>query len=102
MRLVFVLFFQGHYSMKKGIAFIGLGIDNLISVKSDSKGKMDIQDLENKILQAQSEVILRTQNIGTVDIPCCQRMKSPWIYFHWCLVHVQNSTDVFDFLKYLI
>ncbi|XP_048733038.2 cysteine sulfinic acid decarboxylase-like [Ostrea edulis] len=46
---------KGHYSMKKGIAFIGLGIDNLISVKSDSKGKMDIQDLENKILQAQSE-----------------------------------------------
>jgi glutamate/tyrosine decarboxylase-like PLP-dependent enzyme len=43
--------------LKKGMAFLGLGIDNLISVKANSKGKMDVQDLENKILQAQSEVM---------------------------------------------
>lgn len=49
-------FCQGHYSIKKGMAFLGLGLDNLVNVKADSKGKMDVQDLEDKILQLQSEV----------------------------------------------
>lgn len=38
------------------MAFLGLGLDNLVNVKGDSKGKMDVQDLEDKILQLQSEV----------------------------------------------
>lgn len=42
--------------MKKGMAFLGIGLDNLVNVKADDKGKMDVQDLENKILQVQSEV----------------------------------------------
>nr|XP_022328984.1 cysteine sulfinic acid decarboxylase-like [Crassostrea virginica]XP_022334582.1 cysteine sulfinic acid decarboxylase-like isoform X1 [Crassostrea virginica] len=46
---------KGHYSMKKGMAFLGIGLDNLVNVKADDKGKMDVQDLENKILQVQSE-----------------------------------------------
>lgn len=46
---------KGHYSIKKGMAFLGLGLDNLVNVKADSKGKMDVQDLEEKILQLQSE-----------------------------------------------
>lgn len=50
------ILFQGHYSIKKGMAFLGLGLDNLVNVKADSKGKMDVQDLEEKILQLQSEV----------------------------------------------
>ena len=46
---------QGHYSLKKGVALLGIGIDNIYSVKADSKGKMDPVALENKILQLQSE-----------------------------------------------
>lgn len=38
------------------MAFLGLGLDNLVNVKADSTGKMDVQDLEDKILQLQSEV----------------------------------------------
>lgn len=54
--MVHEFFCQGHYSIKKGMAFLGLGLDNLVNVKADSKGKMDVQDLEDKILQLQSEV----------------------------------------------
>ena len=46
--------------MKKGMAFLGIGLDNLVNVKADDKGKMDVQDLENKILQVQSEVNIFT------------------------------------------
>ncbi|KAK3092362.1 hypothetical protein FSP39_001932 [Pinctada imbricata] len=46
---------KGHYSLKKGVALIGIGIDNLYSVKADSKGRMDPEDLEKMILKLQSE-----------------------------------------------
>lgn len=48
------------------MAFLGLGLDNLVNVKADSKGKMDVQDLEDKILQLQSEV---GYDIQTCSVP---------------------------------
>lgn len=48
------------------MAFLGLGLDNLVNVKADSKGKMDVQDLEDKILQLQSEV---RYDIQTCSVP---------------------------------
>ncbi|KAK3083974.1 hypothetical protein FSP39_006153 [Pinctada imbricata] len=41
-----------HYSIAKGIAFLGIGTDNLIKVKTDARGKMIPSDLEEKILEA--------------------------------------------------
>ena len=47
---------QGHYSLKKGVALLGIGIDNIYSVKADFQGqKWTPVALENKILQLQSE-----------------------------------------------
>lgn len=48
-------FSQAHYSISKGINWLGIGTDNLIKVKVDSRGRMIPEDLENKILQAKKE-----------------------------------------------
>ncbi|XP_071103168.1 cysteine sulfinic acid decarboxylase-like isoform X1 [Haliotis cracherodii] len=42
----------GHYSMKKGASFLGLGMDNVIAVKCDDKGRMLSSALEDAILKA--------------------------------------------------
>ncbi|CAG5025140.1 unnamed protein product [Parnassius apollo] len=41
-----------HYSTKKMAAFMGIGSDNCILVKADKFGKMDVEDLEAKIVEA--------------------------------------------------
>lgn len=51
----FAIFFQCHYSIGKGVAFMGMGLDNLINVKTDANGKMIPEDLEKKILEAKAE-----------------------------------------------
>jgi len=43
---------EGHYSMKKAAATLGIGTDNLRAVKTDGKGKMVVEDLEEKIQHA--------------------------------------------------
>lgn len=40
---------EAHYSHKKAMMLMGLGTNNLISVKADQNGKMDPSDLELKI-----------------------------------------------------
>lgn len=46
---------QAHYSFKKAVMLMGIGLDNLILIKSDGNGKMIPSDLEEKILQVKSE-----------------------------------------------
>ncbi|CAG4950661.1 unnamed protein product [Colias eurytheme] len=41
-----------HYSTKKMTSFMGIGSDNCIMVKADKNGKMDVLDLEDKIINA--------------------------------------------------
>ncbi|MCO4755793.1 MAG: hypothetical protein KC478_15030, partial [Bacteriovoracaceae bacterium] len=41
-----------HYSFKKGISLLGIGLDNLIGVNTDEQGRMDPVDLEIKINEA--------------------------------------------------
>ncbi|XP_011568918.3 cysteine sulfinic acid decarboxylase [Plutella xylostella] len=41
-----------HYSTKKLATFMGIGTDNCKLVKADALGKMDVQDLESKIIDA--------------------------------------------------
>ncbi|EHA98324.1 Glutamate decarboxylase 1, partial [Heterocephalus glaber] len=43
---------QGHYSVKKAAALLGIGIDNVIEVKCDERGKMIPDELEKNISQA--------------------------------------------------
>ncbi|XP_058547588.1 LOW QUALITY PROTEIN: glutamate decarboxylase 1-like [Neofelis nebulosa] len=43
---------QGHYSVKKAAAILGIGTDNVIEVKCDERGKMIPAELEKNILQA--------------------------------------------------
>ncbi|XP_053571802.1 glutamate decarboxylase 1-like [Bombina bombina] len=46
---------HGHYSLQKASATLGIGTDNVISVRCDERGKMIPSDLEKKILQAKEE-----------------------------------------------
>ncbi|KAM9319889.1 cysteine sulfinic acid decarboxylase [Gastrophryne carolinensis] len=46
---------ESHYSIKKGAAFLGIGTDNVILVKTDNRGKMEPEDLKHKIQKAKSE-----------------------------------------------
>lgn len=40
---------EAHYSHKKAMMLMGLGLDNLIQVEADSMGRMDAEDLKVKI-----------------------------------------------------
>ena len=40
---------EAHYSHQKAMLLMGLGLDNLITVKADSAGRMCIEDLKNKV-----------------------------------------------------
>lgn len=46
---------QAHYSHQKAMMLMGLGLDNLINVKSNAKGQMDPTDLEAKVLEAKKD-----------------------------------------------
>lgn len=46
---------EAHYSFKKAVMLMGMGLDNLILIKSDQNGRMNTEDLENKIIQAKEE-----------------------------------------------
>ncbi|MAX65665.1 MAG: pyridoxal-dependent decarboxylase [Bacteriovoracaceae bacterium] len=41
---------EAHYSFKKAVMLMGIGLDNLILVKANKDGKMQAEDLENKII----------------------------------------------------
>lgn len=43
---------DGHYSVSKGANFLGIGMKNLISVKTNELGQMLVADLEEKINDA--------------------------------------------------
>jgi glutamate/tyrosine decarboxylase-like PLP-dependent enzyme len=52
----FVIFVseEAHYSHKKAMMVMGLGIDNLVLIKSDDAGKMIASDLDKKIEQVKT------------------------------------------------
>jgi glutamate/tyrosine decarboxylase-like PLP-dependent enzyme len=43
---------ESHYSTSKGASFLGIGMQNLISVKTNKLGQMLVDDLESKINDA--------------------------------------------------
>jgi glutamate/tyrosine decarboxylase-like PLP-dependent enzyme len=46
---------QAHYSFAKAYNLMGLGLENLIKVKSDDRGRMLVSDLEEKIKKSLNE-----------------------------------------------
>ena len=51
--MFFFYLLQGHYSIKKGAAFLGIGMENVIPVKTDNKGRMSPTALETAIQECQ-------------------------------------------------
>ncbi|XP_072261860.1 cysteine sulfinic acid decarboxylase isoform X2 [Pyxicephalus adspersus] len=54
-RLVLFTSQESHYSIRKGAAFLGIGTDNVILVKTNNRGKMEPEDLDHKIEEAKSK-----------------------------------------------
>ncbi|XP_053106543.1 glutamate decarboxylase 1-like isoform X2 [Hemicordylus capensis] len=46
---------HSHYSVKKAAAVLGIGMDNVVAVKCDERGKMIPSELEGKILRVKRE-----------------------------------------------
>lgn len=46
---------ESHYSMKKAIALLGIGYDNLKSIPCNERAEMDLKALEEAIIQTQRE-----------------------------------------------
>ena len=43
--------FQSHYSLIKGAVFLGMGSDNVVKIKTDDRGRMIPEDLEQRVKQ---------------------------------------------------
>lgn len=54
-RLVLFTSEDAHYSIKKMASLLGLGSDNVYLIHCNSKGKMDVQHLEQEIQRALEE-----------------------------------------------
>lgn len=54
-RLVLFTSEDAHYSVKKMASFLGLGTDNVYTVRTDSRGKMDVCHLEQQVRRAVEE-----------------------------------------------
>ncbi|XP_040278170.1 cysteine sulfinic acid decarboxylase [Bufo bufo] len=54
-RLVVFTSQESHYSIQKGAAFLGIGTDNVILVKTNDRGKIIPEDLDHKIQKVKSE-----------------------------------------------
>jgi len=59
---------NGHYSFEKGAIMAGIGLENVVKVKCDKQGKMDVKELE-KVLdeekEAGNESIVVVSTLGT-------------------------------------
>ncbi|XP_072173465.1 cysteine sulfinic acid decarboxylase-like [Diadema setosum] len=56
---------QSHYSVLKGAAFLGIGTENVIKVKTDSSGRMLPSSLEEEILAAKARDTIPLVVVGT-------------------------------------
>uniref|UniRef100_H3BAS0 Cysteine sulfinic acid decarboxylase n=1 Tax=Latimeria chalumnae TaxID=7897 RepID=H3BAS0_LATCH len=54
-RLVMFTSEEGHYSVSKSAALLGIGTDNIYKVKADAKGKMIPEELKKQIEHAKSQ-----------------------------------------------
>lgn len=48
---------QGHYSLTKGAALLGLGEDNVVKVTTDAAGRMRADALDSELTRLKSQVL---------------------------------------------
>ena len=48
---------QSHYSIHKAVAFLGIGVDNLLEVPCDARGKMIPLELERMVEEVKAKVM---------------------------------------------
>ena len=53
-----------HYSFRKAVSMLGLGLDNILYIENDAKGKVDLEDLRDKIAYCKSHNLLIVAIIG--------------------------------------
>lgn len=65
-----MLFFKSHYSLAKSCALLGIGKDNLIKIKCDDNGCMDVAHLEQLLNSTSTKIYkqsLKNQHNGVND-----------------------------------
>ena len=50
---------DAHYSISKGANFLGFGTEHVVKVKTDDRGSVIPEDLENKIQECKQKVSMR-------------------------------------------
>lgn len=88
---------QCHYSIDKGAFFLGIGLDNVIKVKSDPQGRMSIPNLHQCIEEARSRGLTPFIVVGTAgttvlgafdpldDIATVCEQHGMWLHVDACL-----------------
>ncbi|NWW79999.1 CSAD decarboxylase, partial [Climacteris rufus] len=56
---------ESHYSIQKGAAFLGIGLDNVHLVQTDERGKMIPEELEKEIQRVKAEPFFVCATSGT-------------------------------------
>lgn len=78
-RLVVFTSADAHYSVKKLCAFLGIGTSNVYSVSVDSRGKMNVEDLEAQVQRALTEggtPLMVSATAGTTVIGAFDPLRS--------------------------
>jgi glutamate/tyrosine decarboxylase-like PLP-dependent enzyme len=87
---------EAHYSIGKAAAMLGIGEDNVVTVATDSRLRMDVQDLERKIradIDAGSSPLCVAANAGAVacgsvdpftEIAAIARAYGLWFHVDAC------------------
>ncbi|XP_011497415.1 PREDICTED: cysteine sulfinic acid decarboxylase-like [Ceratosolen solmsi marchali] len=88
---------DGHYSITKGAHWLGIGTDNIFKVRSDELGRMDVNDLKSKIVEARKRgcvpffvnATAGTTVLGAFDpleeIAAICREENIWLHVDACL-----------------
>lgn len=58
---------QSHYSIKKGVAWMGMGLDCVKTVPCDTRGRMIPKKLEEMVIQSKEEVTLNSLDHSSSD-----------------------------------
>lgn len=61
----------GHYSIKKSLSLLGLGKQNMLTVKVDSQQKIDLDELRTTLLHCQKEKVHVMAMIGVAGTTEC-------------------------------
>lgn len=89
---------QGHYSLTKGAALLGLGEDNVVKVTTDAAGRMRADALDSELTRLKSQVlrslviiIISSLGIGTgADCGLWTRIQTRTEISHQYVSYISN------------